>query len=63
MNVGVMKDYKLRDSRASHTQVLFFLKVLAPLEYKNLKRVVSLEERAHWQGKEAHGGLTYTTVI
>ena len=41
----------------------FFLKVLAPLEYKNLKRAVSFEEHAHWQGKETHGGLTYTTVI
>jgi len=40
---------------------LFFLKVLAPLKYKNLKRAVSFEERAHWQGEEAHGGLTYTT--
>jgi len=37
--------------------------VLAPLEYKNLKRAVSSKERAHWQGKEAHGLLTYTTVI
>jgi hypothetical protein len=40
-----------------------FVKVFAPLEYKNLKRAVSFEEHAHWQGQEAHGGLTYTTVV
>jgi hypothetical protein len=28
-------------------EFLFFLKVLAPLEYKNLKRAVSFEERVH----------------
>jgi hypothetical protein len=57
--------------------ISFFLKVLAPLEYKNLEKAVSFfralallidnkqhrEEHAHWQGKEAHGDLTYTTVI
>jgi hypothetical protein len=40
-----------------------FLKVLALLEYKKLKRAVSFEEHAHWQGKEAHGDLTYRTVM
>jgi len=46
---------KRQEEKREREEFLFFLKVLAPLEYKNLKRAVSFEkERAHWQGGRRH---------
>jgi len=56
---------KRKEEKREREEFLFFLKVLAPLEYKNLKRAVSFDRRNAplARGQEAHGGLTYTTGI
>jgi hypothetical protein len=41
---------KRKEEKREREEFLFFLKVLAPLEYKNLKRAVSFEERAIGKG-------------